>query len=293
MQRSMDMIKTHMLDQVEKMHDSLALFLCMHIIYRFQIICHKRNVPCLDAFWEYQLKMISPKLEHILYANISSIQTIDIRMLDIDTRPHYVTRRYAEYAASVNLINEHFSSESISMIMLEMQQSIEVTIQQIATVFPDRKSQLVFFVNNYDVILSVFNETTNEPTKEAQIFTAQLKNRCNEYVELTLQPFIGQIMDVVNEKITAQELNKSQVQSICNSFNDKWRGSIDKINNEIMRSFTNFKNGTNLLQNTLNGLVQYYAKFQKLVQSEPEFESVSMTSVHTVMVEVKKHKTAF
>ena len=108
MGKSMDMIKTHMLDQVEKMHDSLALFLCMHIIYRFQIICHKRNVPCLDDFWEYQLKMISPKLEHILYANISSIQLIDIRLLDIDTRPHYVTRRYAEYSASVNLINEHF-----------------------------------------------------------------------------------------------------------------------------------------------------------------------------------------
>merc|ERR1711981_25565 len=187
------------MEQTEKTHDSIALFLCLHIIYRYQILCHKRNVPCLDEYWEFVKRMIQPKIERVINTNIMSIQQIDIGKLDIDTRPHYVTRRYAEYAASLSLINEQFTSESLNMIMLEMQQAIEVCIQQIATVFPDRKSQLVFLINNYDVILSVMNETTNKPCKEAQIFSSQLKSRCVEYVELTLQPFIGQIMDIVNE----------------------------------------------------------------------------------------------
>ena len=38
------------------------------------------------------------------------------------------------------------------MLMVDLQQAIEVCIQQMATVFQDRKSQLVFFINNYDII---------------------------------------------------------------------------------------------------------------------------------------------
>ena len=59
------------------------------------------------------------------------------------------------------------------------------------------------------------------------------------------------------------------------------------MNNEIMRSFTNFKNGTNLLQSCLNGLVQYYAKFLKIVQNEKALSGIDMISVHQVMLEVK------
>jgi len=289
MSKTLQLVKAHLAEQVEKTNDSIALFICVHVIYRFQIICHKRNVPCLDDYWEFSIRMINPKIDKILYDNIDSINKIDISELDIDTRPHYVSRRYAEFAASFAFINDQFMSDSVDMIMTEMQQTIEVCIQQMATCFPNRKSQLVFLINNYDVILSVLNETnTQEICKEATIFSNQIRNRCAEYIELTLSPFIGEIMDIVNEKTgPAFTLKRVDIEVICKNFNLKWKSSIDKMNNEIMRSFTNFKNGTNLLQSCLNGLVQYYAKFLKIVQNEKALSGIEMISVHQVMLEVK------
>ena len=291
MNKTLQRVKSHLIEQVEKTHDSIALFICIHIIYRFQIICHKRNVPCLDDYWEFAIRTITPKIDRILYENINSIAKIDISQLDIDTRPHYVSRRYAEFAASFTYINDNFMSDSVDMIMTEMQQTIEVCIQQMATVFPNRKSQLVFLINNYDVILSVLNETnTQEPCKEATIFGNQLRNRCAEYIELTLAPFIGEIMDIVNEKSGPSfAFKKENIQAICSNFNNKWKSSLDRMNQEIMRSFTNFKNGTSLLQSCLNGLVQYYAKFLKIVQGEKHLNDIEMISVHQVMLEVKNY----
>lgn len=136
------------------------------------------------------------------------------------------------------------------------------------------------------------NETSNEPFKEAQIFSNQLNHRCSEYVELTLQPFIGEIMDIANEKESLDSMNFEKVENISNQFNDRWKSYLNKMNNEIMRSFTNFKNGTDLLQQALNELIQYYAKFHKNVSSS-SFNNLNMISVHQVMLEVKKYKTSF
>lgn len=289
MNKTLNLVKGHLIEQVEKTFDSIALFICVHVIYRFQILCHKRNVPCLDDYWEFSIRTLSPKIDKILYDNIASIANIDITQLDIDTRPHYVSRRYAEFAASFAYINDQFMSDNVDMIMTEMQQTIEVCIQQMATVFNNRKSQLVFVINNYDVILSVLNETsTQEVCKEATIFSNQLRNRNAEYIELTLYPFMGEIMDIVNEKVGPTfSLKKEHIEQICKNFNLRWKSSMNTMNTEIMRSFTNFKNGTTLLQSCLNGLVQYYAKFIKIVQSDPALSGTDMISVHQVMLEVK------
>lgn len=42
-------------------YDSIALFLCVHLIHQYRLLCHKRAVPSLDAHWEQLLKMIWPR----------------------------------------------------------------------------------------------------------------------------------------------------------------------------------------------------------------------------------------
>lgn len=99
---------------------------------------------------------------------------------------------------------------------------------------------------------------------------------------------MGEIMDIVNEKVGPTfSLKKEHIEQICKNFNLRWKSSMNTMNTEIMRSFTNFKNGTTLLQSCLNGLVQYYAKFIKIVQSDPALSGTDMISVHQVMLEVK------
>lgn len=56
-----------------------------------------------------------------------------------------------------------------------------------------------------------------------------------------------------NFDLRAQE---SRVGKIISQFNSGWKSSLDSINGEVLNSFPNFKNGTNILQQALTQFVQ-------------------------------------
>ena len=71
-----------------------------------------------------------------------------------------VTRRYAEFSASFVGVNEGAASpggdSKLVNLLSEMQQEIENFILKMASAFQqNRKEQLIFVINNYDVILSI------------------------------------------------------------------------------------------------------------------------------------------
>jgi hypothetical protein len=54
---------------------------------------------------------------------------------------------------------------------------------------------------------------------------------------------------------------ESKIASIIAHFNSSWKSSLDSLNGEVLNSFPNFKNGTNILQQALTQFVQYYHRF--------------------------------
>lgn len=70
---------------------------------------------------------------------------------------------------------------------------------RMAAIFAQRKEQLIYLINNYDLILGILMERTRDNTKEAEAFREQLSARSNEYVEEILSPHIGGIIQFVKE----------------------------------------------------------------------------------------------
>ncbi|CAL4060629.1 unnamed protein product, partial [Meganyctiphanes norvegica] len=50
-------------------YDSIALYLCVHLIHQYRLLCHKRAVPALDNHWEQLIQMISPRFQKSLKIN--------------------------------------------------------------------------------------------------------------------------------------------------------------------------------------------------------------------------------
>ena len=69
--------------------------------------------------------------------------------------PPQITRRYAEFSAALVGINESFPSERVHRLMAQLQQELESLILRLAAEFRRRKEQLVFLINNYDMMLAV------------------------------------------------------------------------------------------------------------------------------------------
>lgn len=87
-----------------------------------------------------------------------------------------------------------------------------------------------------------------------------------------------------------------KITQLIRGFNSDWKRAIDNINADVMRSFTNFKSGTQILQAALTQLIQIYHRLQKIMSQAP-FRNWpiknELINIHNIMVEVKKHKFNF
>jgi hypothetical protein len=52
-------------------------------------------------------------------------------------------------------------------------------------------------------------------------------------------------------------VDERQVEALTYAFAKEWKGTISEMQGDIMKSFTNFMNGTAILQNALSLMVQY------------------------------------
>lgn len=286
-------------------YDCIGLFLCLHIVYRYRILSHKRAVPALDSYWEALVDMLWPRFETIFQMQIQSVKTCDPEKLGTcDARPHYITRRYAEFYAAIMAINDTFPDERVSILLGQLQSEVENFILRVASRFDAPKEHLVFLINNYDMILNVLLERVKEESKESKNIKAQLNRRVGDYVEELLDPHFGGMLRFVKDCEAFLEKNdqnslareEPKITNIVKSFNNGWRKAIDDINHEVMQNFTNFKCGNNIQLAALSQLIQYYHRFHKLV-SMNVFKSnaarSSLINIHQFMVEIKRYKTNF
>ncbi|XP_063234732.1 vacuolar protein sorting-associated protein 52 homolog isoform X2 [Bacillus rossius redtenbacheri] len=186
-------------------YDTIALFLCLHLILRYQMMCHKRAVPALDRYWDSLQSLIWPRFEYVFRLNIQSIKDCDPTKFSKEMGPHYITRRYAEFSAAIVGISESFPSELVNRLLAELQEEVECFIYRMAAIFPQRKEQLIFLINNYDMILGVLMERTRDSSKEVENFRERLNTRSAEYVEEILSPHFGGIIQFVKECETLDE----------------------------------------------------------------------------------------
>ncbi|KAJ2953682.1 hypothetical protein O0L34_g1299 [Tuta absoluta] len=280
-------------------YDCLALFLCIQLIYRYRWMCHKRAVAALDSYWDSLHSSLWPRLEYVLKLNIQSVRECDpAKLSNKELGPHYITRRYAEFSAAIVSLSEQFPSEELSNLLLIMQDEVHCFLLKMAAEFPQRIQQLIFLINNYDMVLSILMERTRDNTKEAESFREQLQARSTEYVDEILSPHFGGLMQFVKEgehlgegdkKSQLAALEKKSL-SLVASFSAGWKQSLEEIHREVLVSFPNLVTGSGLLQMALTKFVEYYHKFVKLLTPNARTQLVN---IHVIMVEIKKYKTNY
>ncbi|XP_041976459.1 vacuolar protein sorting-associated protein 52 homolog [Aricia agestis] len=297
--KTLSLLVKNVENYVLECYDCLALFLCIQLINRYRWMCHKRAVAALDSYWESLLSALGPRLEYVLKLNIQSVRDCDpAKLSNKELGPHYITRRYAEFSAAMLSLSEQFPSEELSKLLSILQDEVHCFLLKMAAEFPQRIQQLIFLINNYDMVLSILMERTRDNTKEAESFRDQLQARSSEYVEEILSPHFGGLMQFVKEgeqllesdkKAELANLEKKSLTLVA-SFSSRWKQSLEEIHREVLVSFPNLVTGSGLLQMALTNFVQYYHKFVKLLTPNARTQLVN---IHVIMVEIKKYKTNY
>ncbi|XP_073941067.1 vacuolar protein sorting-associated protein 52 homolog [Choristoneura fumiferana] len=297
--KTLSLLVKNVENYVVECFDCLALFLCIQLINRYRWMCHKRAVAALDSYWDSLHSIIWPRLDLILRFNIQSVRECDpAKLSNKELGPHYITRRYAEFSAAMLSLSEQFPSEDLSSLLLNLQDEVNCFLLKMAAEFSQRIQQLIFLINNYDMILSILMERTRDNTKEAENFRDQLQARSAEYVEEILSPHFGGMIQFVKEGELLLESDKKlellsmekKTLSLVASFSASWKQSLEEIHREVLVSFPNLVTGSGLLQMALTNFVQYYNKFVKLLTPNARTQLVN---IHVIMVEIKKYKTNY
>jgi vacuolar protein sorting-associated protein 52 len=285
--------------------DAIGLFLCIQIIQRYRIIATRRNCIPIISYYENIIEFLWQRFEYVMQQHVHSITLIDTHKLhSLDIRPHYITRRYAEFSTTLLSINDSLPSPRLYTTLTQLQIEVQNFILRLASEFSQRKDQLISLINNYDLMLSVILEKFKEDNRESQNIKELLSSRVNDYVEEVLITYFANLIcfvkdcEIIIEKDNLNQLKsyESHVSPLVKSFLNDWKKSLDLINQEIMRSFSNFKNGQNILQATLSQLIQYYHRFSKIL-SHNSFKHLTirneLISTTHLMIEIKKHKPTF
>ncbi|NXT36035.1 VPS52 protein, partial [Pelecanoides urinatrix] len=261
MGKTLAMFLKHMDAYVCDCYDSIAVFLCIHIVLRFKAIMAKRNIPA-------------------------------------------ITRRYAEFSSAIVSINQTFPNEKTHALLGQLQVEVENFVLRVAAEFSSRKEQLIFLINNYDMMLGVLMERAVEESKEVEGFQQLLSARTQEFIEEILSPPFGGMIAFVKEAEALLEKGQlerlrgeeARVTQLARGFSSTWKASVESLSQDVMRSFSNFKNGTGIIQGALTQLIQYYHRFHKVL-AQPPLRSLparaELINIHHLMVELKKHKPNF
>ncbi len=306
MDKTLALLQGHVEDYVNGSYDCIALFLCAHLTVRFRDMCRDKSVPSLEKYWSTLLTLIWPKLQKIIAMNHASVKECDPqKMKNLDLRPHFVIRRYAELSAAFVSCNEAAQDDSFHRLLQPLNAEIDLFIQKLSSVFPQKKERFIFAINNYDLILSVMGEKSSGESKDSEDFRSKFSQKTSQYVEETLRPHFGDLIQITKEceehlasgqtsKLASLEIRAG---SVIQSFNANWKTGLDQLNKEILGSFPNFKNGTAILQQALTQFVQDYHKFHQIMTSAPELSNCvqkhPLINVHQLIVEVKKYKPNF
>uniref|UniRef100_A0A3B1IKR6 Vacuolar protein sorting-associated protein 52 homolog n=1 Tax=Astyanax mexicanus TaxID=7994 RepID=A0A3B1IKR6_ASTMX len=264
---------------VSDCYDSILCSSDIHIILRFKAITARGTFP--RPYWEWCFEMLWPTSE-----------TPTLRKLGVlDTRTSL-------------LYKPDLPNERTNALLGQLQIEVENFVLKMAAEFPSRKDQLIFLINNYDMMLGVLMERAADDSKEVEGFQQLLLARTQEFIEEILAPPFGGMITFVKESEALMEKgqldklknDEVRITQLVRGFSSSWKQSVEALSQDVMRSFTNFKNGTSIIQGALTQLIQYYHGFHKIL-SQPTFRSLAVRSelinLHHLMVEVKKHKPNF
>ena len=186
-----------------------------------------------------------------------------------------------------------------------MQKEIVVLLERLSETQSQPKHRIVFLINNYDLILSIFQERRREDYLDK--FAALLMQQRELFVEQELLHTFSKMIAFVQqtEQYMASsgnsgikdQVNLNVVETLVSEFSSTWKQGIQLINANVLTYFSNFRNGMEILKQVLTQLLLYYTRFQDLLRKiwrnnkHPPFAK-DLVPTSLILTEIKKYALA-
>jgi len=266
----------------------LLLVLCLLFSYKDRLSpsCTHDN---FYAFFDRTTAAVYARFEFVFELNLESLRIANPKELGpIDIRPHYVTRRYGEFTASVSTLYGPLPDvyrDALTECMTKLRVVMAtLLLRMVEGLKHDKKDRAIFLINNYDLILSILHERA-EGALEVAYFTGLQQQCIDQFVNDQLSQFnyyytiisfvrdIGPLVDAATaqdsmttfDDIKHPKFSQDVVEALLKEFSMNWRSGINTINATVTKLFPNFKTGMALFQKIFETIFSYYKQFSNII----------------------------
>lgn len=296
-------------------HDAIGLLLMIRLTHSHRMVMERRRIPCLDNFFDRVNLLLWPRFKAIFGANLRSVRSANPRKLGaIEMTPHYITRRYSEFSAAVLTLHNSFEGcnfgtgdEMLLNDLATLRAEMVGLLGRLSDELPTAKGKMVFLINNYDQVLSLFQER-RILSEETTRFEELLSQQREQFVEEELLVSFGRMIAFVQQteaqmadgggsaagasSSSSSPVDTALVETLVRDFAASWKSGIEQINHDVMEYFSNFRNGMEILKQVLTQLLLYYTRFQDIIRRcwrRPPPFSKDIVTTQAILAEIKKY----
>jgi len=175
---------------------------------------------------------------------------------------------------------------------------------------PQQKKRTVFLINNFDQVVSIFQErrvTGKEYTRFVELLMRQRELFVEEellstgfskmiaFIQQT-EAHIASTAAKTNTSEPAYDVNAQVVETLVIEFASNWKQHMEQINRNVLSYFSNFRNGMEILKQVLTQLLLYYTRFHDIIRkvwrNKPPAFCKDLVSTNVILNEIKKYALA-
>lgn len=271
----------------------------------------KGELAALDRFYEACDEVVWPRLEYVVALNIDSAKRASATKLGgTGVSPHYVARRFAELASTILTLfprdddaPEIIIKRSVTETLRDEVLSLLARIATETFENEEPTTRVVFLLNNYDHIITVLDERLPDRDLALRKYIEQILDRQRDaYLDATIDAGLGAMVAFVRKTESDMakidkgrallEIDAQHCEKLVHDFAAKWESFLAKVNTDVLTSFSNFRNGTELFKRICTQFLVYYTKFQDIVRTawrRPPPFAKDLVSTGAIMIEIKKY----
>jgi hypothetical protein len=282
--------------------DAIGVLLMMNVIEQCKETMRSRDLPDLDPYLAHVKFKLSTRLSQILEANIQSLnEAKPSRGSPEEFHPHPIMRKYSELVFAVATLEEKLDPQDRTKIASKMvllrKAMVELLVTRLAPVDkppPNQLKQSVFFINNYHIVVSLFQEKNMHEKEEAKQFQDLKKFQISRFIEDELFLYFNSLVIFIKQTtllgledtirnsgkintttlptqatsaLPSYKLDQDLIISVVKEFALTWKQNLKRIHHDIMITyFSDFRLGSEILKKVFTQLLLYYKRFEEIIK---------------------------
>lgn len=291
--------------------DTIGVLLALKVNDAQRSSMQQRNILDLSDYFIRVDILLKPKFKKLFDANVASMaaaaQTTSRAAArgDRDTSPHVVTRRYAEFSASVLAIARFGTpDDSILEGLRRLRGEYNGFLNAISALFTRPKLRYIFLINNIDLILSMYYQHNITADTDDHRFFAELQvAHTAAYVEHEVADHWPDMVSFVRDYercIKSPRASASapatrrlfpsndRVKAVLCQFAANWRLGVEHMQEGVLREFPNYKVGAELLRSLFARLLAYHKRCEAAIDTQYPTLKVELVTSTEIVYELRQ-----